>query len=281
MSPSLLDTCQTLPEILARGAERHPEQVAFTFLGDLGEERARLTFGDLAAVVEDRARRLAARHPTGARLVLALPTGPDFPVSLLAAMRAGLIPVPAPVPRPSGLGIRRLDGIVRSSTASAVITPAAPRTSLYQPRAGSLGGLPLATPEEIGDIEETREPPPVGPGDVAFLQYSSGSTGAPKGIVNLHGTVLANERMLRDAQGHGEGLVAVSWLPLFHDMGLICYLLHTLCVGGHLVAMSPLTFLKRPVRWLQAVSRYGAQSSGAPSSSFGFCVERIDEAERK
>src|SRR6185436_4782899 len=108
MSRPLLDTCQTLPEILARGADRHPEQVAFTFLDDQGEERARLTFCELAAVVEDRARRLAARHQTGARLVLALPTGGGFLVLLLAAMRAELIPVPAPVSLSSSLGIRRL-----------------------------------------------------------------------------------------------------------------------------------------------------------------------------
>ena len=119
------------------------------------------------------------------------------------------------------------------------------------------------------------------PDDVAFLQYTSGSLSQPKGVMVTHRAVLANERMIRTAFGHDESTVFCSWLPLFHDMGLVGGLLQPLYLGISCYVMTPLQFLARPQRWLQAISRYRATTSGAPNFAYDYCVDRITPEQRE
>ena len=116
---------------------------------------------------------------------------------------------------------------------------------------------------------------------LAFLQYTSGSTTAPRGVMVRHRNILANERMIQAAYGHTEATTFVGWLPLFHDMGLIGNILQPLFIGSRCVFMAPLTFLRRPLRWLSAISRYGGRTCGGPSFAYDLCVRRTRVEERQ
>ena len=139
-----------------------------------------------------------------------------------------------------------------------------------------VAGAGVAVGATTDDSDEERWPAPPSPDDLAFLQYTSGSTGDPKGVEVLHRNLVHNQEMIRRAFGQDEGSVVVSWLPLYHDMGLIGGLLQPLYVGGRCVLMSPASFLQRPARWLEAISRFGATTSGGPSFAYELCAQRID-----
>jgi len=126
----------------------------------------------------------------------------------------------------------------------------------------------VAAASDAGDWQ----PRPPRAGDLAFLQYTSGSTSTPRGVALTHANLIHNERMIRDAFGHTPDLVGVGWLPLYHDMGLLGNVLQPLFMGGHCVLMSPLAFLRRPVRWLRAITRYRATTSGAPNFGYDLCL---------
>src|SRR5262249_33606149 len=116
---------------------------------------------------------------------------------------------------------------------------------------------------------------------LAFLQYTSGSTSTPKGVMVSHGNLLANEEMIRRAFGQSEESVIVGWLPLYHDMGLIGNVLQPLYVGAPCVLMPPLAFLQSPARWLRAVSQYRATTSGGPSFAYELCAQRVSAEVRR
>ena len=120
-----------------------------------------------------------------------------------------------------------------------------------------------------------QEPALVSPDTLAFLQYTSGSTGKPKGVMVTHGNLLHNEQMIQKAFGHTSQSGVVGWLPLFHDMGLIGNVLQPLYLGIPCILMSPIAFLQKPVRWLQAISRYKATTSGGPNFAYDLCVQKI------
>ena len=249
----------TLVEMLRDRAARHPERTACVFLLDGEQEGESLTYADL----DREARRVAARLRqdglSGERALLLFPPGLAFVAAYFGCLYAGVVAVPVYPPR-SNRNLDRLQAIVADADARAVLATDEVIAGLTQhagaaPQLAALRWIACGL-DASGDGEYADAG--VAPGDVAFLQYTSGSTSTPKGVRVTHANLLCNERMLRDAFGHREGLVVAGWLPVYHDMGLIGNMLHPLFMGGTCVMMSPAAVLQRPARLLEAVSRYVA-----------------------
>jgi amino acid adenylation domain-containing protein len=275
-------SASSLVEVLRGWAVARSERTVYTFLDSRGEESGSLSFGEL----DRRARAIAAtldKHgAAGERALLLYPPGLDFIAGFFGCLYAGTIAVPAYPPRPrSG---SRLRPIAADSGARIVLTNRAAIDRLT-PLAGQVPELAAATWLATDDLpagveEEWREVRPAG-SDPAFLQYTSGSTADPKGVVVTHGNLRHNEEMIRRAFGQTESSVVVGWLPLYHDMGLIGNVLQPLYLGARAILMSPLTFLQQPARWLAAITRYRATTSGGPNFAYELCVRKIGAGERQ
>ncbi|HEX2091508.1 MAG TPA: AMP-binding protein, partial [Longimicrobiaceae bacterium] len=270
----------TLVDLLRSRAARHPERTAFTFLLDGEREGESLTY----AALEEEARRLGAllleQGLRGERVLLPFHPGLSFVAAYFGCLYAGAVGVPVVPPRRDRT-FGRLAAIAADADARAVLSTDEVVAELAPHRddAPQLRGLRWLSTRAAADASAWRDPG-IGPRDLAFLQYTSGSTASPRGVRVTHANLLANQRMLREAFGHSEGLVVAGWLPVYHDMGLIGNVLHPLYMGGRCVLMSPAAFLQRPVRWLDAVSRYGAETSGGPNFAYDLCVDRVTEEER-
>lgn len=268
-------TLDTLVHVMRARAERHPERPAIAFLGDGDNVTSSLTYGELDRTARAMAAGLQARAVPGARVLLMLDTGPDYVAAFLGCLYAGLVAVPAYPPEPKQpQALQRLLGMLADSDASLALTDSS-----------GLAGLPNAiavralTPADCRGEADAWQHPIIRTDDLAFLQYTSGSTSAPKGVMVRHRQMLANEkamatRFAMSAQDH-----VVSWLPLYHDMGLIFGLLQPFYSGLGLTLMSPQRFFERPRRWLEAIARVsGPVVSGGPDFAYRLCVERIRPA---
>ncbi|MFR9800890.1 fatty acyl-AMP ligase [Pseudonocardia sp. RS010] len=254
----------TLPEMVARRAAETPRRTAYVFLDERGAEARVLTYAEL----HERAAGVAAALPCGPgeRALLAFPQCPEFVIAFLGCLYAGVVAVPMNPPRRNR---------VQEATA-AVVADSAPAAVLTL--RSSLDALQETLPQVPAWLAVDEVGPAAGapvarrPGDLAFLQYTSGSTSAPKGVMVSHGNLAANEDMIARAFGHDEGSTVVGWAPFFHDQGLIGNLLQPLWVGAQAIVMSPMAFVRRPLLWPEAVSRYRAHTSGGPNFAFDACV---------
>jgi len=269
----------TLTAALDWHVERHGERCHVVIV-EQEDSETRLSYRDLA----ERARRAAAGlrragvRP-GERVAMMMPTGAAFLEAFLGLLYAGAVPAPIyPPTSPAQIGehLQRQAGILRNARAGMLIAgaEARPLSQLLRLQVETL--RQIVTVEELagGDDEAL---PKIGPQDVALQQYTSGSTGDPKGVVLSHANVLANIRAMGEAMAVRQTDVFVSWLPLFHDLGLIGVWLGSLYYGVPLVVMSPWRFLLRPERWLWAVHRYRGTLSAAPNFAFELCLRKIDD----
>jgi fatty-acyl-CoA synthase len=258
-----------------------------------GKERSvTLTFGELYAAAQRCAAELARRGvPAGGRVALMLPTSRAFFVSYAGILLAGAIPVPIYPPfRADRIEeyASRQSAILKNAGVCLLLTfrQAEAVARLLKPRVHSLAEV--ADAEKLIDAADKAPPPSPGAlplhltgsrarkaSDIALLQYTSGSTGEPKGVVLTHANLLANIRAIGEAVELGPSDVGVSWLPLYHDMGLIGAWLTLLHFGVPLAVMSPLAFLTRPERWLKAFQKYGGTISAAPNFAYELCVRKI------
>jgi acyl-CoA synthetase (AMP-forming)/AMP-acid ligase II len=267
----------TLPEILHERALRDPDRKAYVFLDDSGTETATLTYRELHRRSLQVAGRLVQQCRPGDRALLVFPQSADFIVAYFACLYARVVAVPVQPPRPDGPRAATLS-IVSDCTPSAVLTVNAmletARRAIDPVRA-----LPwLVADDHAGnsDFDASVTPARCSVDDMAFLQYTSGSTSVPKGVMVTHGNLMANQRMIQRAFGHDRDSTVVGWAPFFHDQGLIGNVLQPLYVGATSVLMSPLTFIRRPIGWLSAISRYRAHTSGGPNFAFDACVARAE-----
>ncbi len=263
---------------LLRWRAESPSGAGYTFLSE-GEVESRLTYREL----DRRARAIAAQllrtAAPGDRAVLLFPPGLDFVAAFFGCLYSGVIAVPA-YPPSFRKDLSRLRAILGDADPRVVLAPA--ETVAKAEAAPDLPPVPwMALAEEGADEAGDRRLPEIGPDTVAFLQYTSGSTGDPKGVVVTQGNLLANEAVIQRVFDLGADSVVVSWLPLYHDMGLIGGMLQPLYAGGSCVLMSPVSFLQRPRRWLEAISRYRGTVSGAPDFAYDLCVRRIPPAQRE
>ncbi len=275
----------TLVEALGFHAQVHPELVGIRLLGDRGATAEDLSYGTLEAEAKAYGRNLVAEgFEPGERVALMLPTCRAYFVVSMGVLMAGGIPVPIyPPARLSVLEehLRRQAVLLDNAGASVLVTipEALLAARLLRTQVPSLRSV--RTPSMRAAASGVpRALPTVGPDDIALIQYTSGSTGDPKGVVLTHRQLLANIRAMGEAARADSTDVFVSWLPLYHDMGLIgAWHAASLYFGMLSVFMSPLEFLARPATWLDAVARYSGTLSAAPNFAYESCVERVDDAE--
>ncbi len=237
-----------------------------------------ITYAALDRRVRALAAVLQARFPKGERALLLLDNDDHYVVAFFACLYARLVAVPVFPPessRPQHLA--RLAGIALDAQAACILSTAAMLRMMEAAMPGLGKMAPLAVDEvEAEWAERWRDCRPQG-NDLAFLQYTSGSTSAPKGVMVSHANLMANERAIETGFSISTADVFVSWLPLYHDMGLIGGLLQPMHRGIRLVLMTPRFFLERPLRWLEAISRHRGTVSGGPDFAYRLCLERITE----
>jgi 1-acyl-sn-glycerol-3-phosphate acyltransferase len=274
---------QTLIEVLEWHAARHPDRLHLSVLQDEATILGSLTYAELAAKAQAVARGLVTRDVVpGDRVALMLPTSIAFFIAFFGILYAGAIPVPIyPPMRLSQLEdhLRRQVGILRNAGTCLLITmPEGRRVAgLLRAQAETLAGV-----ESVADLATataaTDLPGPRSTDSVALIQYTSGSTGDPKGVVLSHANLLANIRAMGRVMDASSADVFVSWLPLYHDMGLIGAWLGCLHFAAPLYVMSPLSFLVRPESWLWAMDRFRATFSASPNFGFELCINKIPDA---
>ncbi len=290
----LVSDCRSLVELLRRRAERLPDQLAYQFLIDGQRAGPSLTYGELHRAGQAVAVRLSESAERGSRALLLYPQGIEFLIAFFGCLQAGVIPVPLPPPDAARMmrTLPRLKSVIADSQAALVLTTGELHATLHQHFDAELASLLwLATdrlvvgqvsnlPVPNGLVEKLPHVEPT-PDDVAFLQYTSGSTSTPKGVMVSHGNVLNQCRLLATAASYSASSVVAGWMPYHHDYGLIEGLLLPLFVGVPCYFMSPLSFIKRPIRWLEAISRYRVTHSQAPNFAYDLCVQKITPVQRK
>jgi acyl-CoA synthetase (AMP-forming)/AMP-acid ligase II len=279
-------TFQSLVEMLRYRAATTPTARAYTFLADGEIESDMLTYGELDARARAIAVNLIARGVRpGERAILLYPPGLDFVAGFFGSLYAGVIAVPCYPPHPSQIArsLPRLLSVVGDAGASAVLASSASgamATEIGQ-LAPVLSRIPWVVTDEcaIDDASAWRDPR-VEPASLAFLQYTSGSTSSPRGVMVSHANLLHNLAYANYVEENDASSVAVSWLPVIHDMGLIEGVLEPAFGGYPAYLMAPATFLQRPIRWLRAITRYEATNSGGPDFAYRLCTRKISAEQR-
>ncbi|HET9619983.1 MAG TPA: amino acid adenylation domain-containing protein [Kofleriaceae bacterium] len=263
-----------------------PSTIAFTFLLDGERQERQLSYAELDRLARAVAAKLQAAGATGERAVLLYPPGPEYLIAFFGCLYAGVVAVPAYPPDPSRIDrtLPRLQAIVADADARFLLTTGQLRalSAMFLAGADDLRQRTWLTTDDVAPaLADDWRAPDVTPETLAFLQYTSGSTGTPKGVMLRHQNLVANLALIRDAFAIRPGNTGVIWLPPYHDMGLIGGVLTPVIVRGlHVVLISPLMFLQRPMRWLQAVSRYRGEISGGPNFAYDLCVRKSTPAER-
>lgn len=276
-------TIFTLVNLLRQRARQQPDRTAYIFLENGETETGSLTYGELDRQARAIATTLQSLVTPGERALLLYPSGLEFITAFFGCLYAGVVAVPAYPPR-QNQRLSRLQAIVTDARAKVTLTTSGLLDNIREQfaRERELADLLcLATDRVDGEGESLWREPILSGSSLAFLQYTSGSTGTPKGVMVSHENLLHNERMVELAFGHTEKTIFVGWLPLFHDMGLIGNVLQPLYLGIPCVFMPPVAFLQKPIRWLQAISRYRATTSGGPNFAYDLCVEKITPEQRE
>jgi acyl-CoA synthetase (AMP-forming)/AMP-acid ligase II len=268
-----------MTDLLEKRAAVFPDKPAFVFLSDRETVEAELSFSCLRRRAVTIAHELLTRGGReGDRALLAFPPGLDFFAGFFGCLQARIIGVPILPPRRHG----RQDSsanILADCTARFVLTSSKFALAIRDDILArcSRENLEFVVVDETHTLGSGDIPPLPRPsrGDLAFLQYTSGSTSTPKGVMVSHGNLLENLEMIRRAFGNGEDSTFVSWAPLHHDMGLILNALQALYVGATCILMSPVSFLQRPLVWLRAISSHRAEVAGGPNFAFDLCVSRF------
>ncbi|MEY9870872.1 acyl-CoA synthetase (AMP-forming)/AMP-acid ligase II [Streptacidiphilus sp. MAP12-33] len=274
----------TFTDLVRHRVAEHPERDAYIFLHDSSDnqEPEHLTYAGLDLEARRLGSWLQGRELFGERVLMLYNHGLAFSKAFAGCLYAGAVAVPSPLPGGHGQAFSRVTGIVRDAGVRVVLTDRANVDDVTdwleaEGLSEEVECLATDTPD-YGDADAWT-PPPLGPEDLAFLQYTSGSTSDPKGVMVSHRNLLANEECLVEILGTTPGGTLGSWLPYFHDMGLIGFILQAPYQGSTLVQMSPVSFLKRPHRWLEMISEYRVEVCGGPNFAYDLCTRRITDAQ--
>ena len=272
----------TISSLLRHRARHQPHQTAYTFLCDGETEAVSLSYRELEQQVRTIAAQLQAHCIPGERAVLLYPPGLDYLCAFLGCLHAGVIAVPAYPPRPNR-SLERLQVIWADCEASVVLTTHSIWMRL-QAQVALLSGFEqlnwLVIDPKLPEPPHPWQAPQMHSKSLAFLQYTSGSTTTPKGVMISHRNLLHNLALIHQCFGHTASSRGVIWLPPYHDMGLIGGILQPLYGGFPVTLMSPLMFLQSPLRWLQIIAREGATTSGGPNFAYDLCVRKIKPEQR-
>ena len=266
--------------LLARTARRQPERTAFDFLADGERPTGGLSYAQLDLKARAIGSRLHELGLAGQRALLLYPPGVEYVAAFFGCLYAGAVAVPAYPPTRRPRSLERILGIIADCGATTALTTAEFAARLGEGMASAAGLRVLATDTVPDGYADGWADPGSAADTPAFVQYTSGSTGTPRGVVLTHGNLLANAGVTQRLFGTSEETRVVSWLPMYHDMGLIGSVLGTVYCGGSCTLMSPTAFVQRPARWLEAISSTAATASGAPDFAYQLCVERVSAEER-
>lgn len=279
---SVVRQCTTYVDVIKNRTVEKPNHVVFRFLGDGVVENKSFTYQQL----ETRSKALGAAMQEagskGDRVLLLFQPGLSYVASLYACFYSGFVAVPAYPPR-RNKGIDRVHAIIEDSGAKICLVS----QQVYNDVQGNLQGYESLSQIQwivYEDVEDSNAmefaETEIFADDVALLQYTSGSTGNPKGVMITQLNILYNSEYIRQSFGLNSSSVGVHWLPIFHDMGLIGGILQAAYVGGVNVNMPPMAFLKKPLNWLKAIEKYGGTTAGGPNFSYDYCVQKTTEEER-
>ncbi|MFM8572218.1 MAG: aminotransferase class I/II-fold pyridoxal phosphate-dependent enzyme [Pirellula sp.] len=272
----------TMVHLLRYWANTFPNKVAFYLTDGESDDETKLTYAELDHAARAIAVRILQKHAVGSRVLMLYPPGTlEFIIGFFGCLYAGCIAVPAYPPRRNRKGAR-IQGIAEDCLAALALTT---QETVNQILRDENMRSETQTMELIGTDTIDRSiaiqfsEVPILDGNLAVLQYTSGSTGQPKGVMLTHGNLIRNCEIISTLFGEHHTSIGLSWLPTYHDMGLIGGILAPLFFGATLVLMSPMTFLQRPVRWLRAISRYRATTSGGPNFAYQLCVDKVTQEE--
>ncbi|MBE9103653.1 amino acid adenylation domain-containing protein, partial [Nostoc cf. edaphicum LEGE 07299] len=273
----------TIIDILRDRSCNIPGTQAFTFLEDGETQELTLTYHELDRRSRAVAAQLQALGLSGKRAILLYPPGLDYLIAFFGCLYAGVVAIPA-YPPSNQRKTPRIQAISIDAQASIALTTTAmlPTLQSILTLLTKQGNFHWLTTDNIAQgIEDSWQQPAINQDTLAFLQYTSGSTGIPKGVMLSHGNLLHNAAVTYQMMEHSPSSKFVSWLPIYHDMGLIGGILQPLYGGFPCVLMSPTSFLQRPYRWLQAISRYKGTTSGGPNFAYELCVQRITQEQKE
>jgi 8-amino-7-oxononanoate synthase len=272
----------TIVDLLRQRAAYRPHDRAFTFLVDGENEELNITYAELDRKARALGAWLLSEGMAGKRVLLLYPSGLDFIAAFMGCLYGGAIAVPAYPPR-KNRSVERIEAIASDADASVALTTrdVLDRFDALRATAPSLEHLIWKVDSELDVSWADRwERPDIDGSTLAFLQYTSGSTGTPKGVMLSHENLLHNSLRIMQAFEITRSQSGVFWLPSFHDMGLIGGILVPLYGGKFNVLMSPVAFLQKPLRWLQAISKYRATISGGPNFAYELCVRKTTPEQR-
>lgn len=289
-APTPKSELRSVAELLQRRAAERPTQNAFVFIP---ESNAANRDGEIAwtyAELDRRARAVAAElsriAAPGERAVLVFPPGLDFIAAFFGCLYAGVLPVPATYPKPRRPS-SRLDAIVADCKPLVALTTSETLGVMQlDEQSPGVRALEWVAVDRCRSADAFQQPVARLASDAAFLQYTSGSTSQPRGVVVTHGNLLHNLELIRSgfgvprAEEDAPPVAGVFWLPAYHDMGLIGGILTPLFVGGTSYLLAPATFLQRPITWLETIARTGAAVSGAPNFAYELCARKISAEQR-
>ncbi|GAK56428.1 amino acid adenylation domain protein [Candidatus Vecturithrix granuli] len=273
---------RTFVELLRQRAEYTPKHIIYTFLLNGEQKTAYLTYQELDRQSRSIAALLQSFHAEGERALLLYPPGLEFIAAFFGCLYAGVIAVPAYPPR-NERHLSRIQTIVADAQAKFVLTirKTQEKITSWLAQYAAIASLKIIETDQIAVEEHAWREPDINGDSLAFLQYTSGSTALPKGVMVSHANLLYNSAMICERFGNSHESRAVIWLPPYHDMGLIGGILQPLYVGFPVVLMSPAAFLQRPLRWLEAISTYRATTSGGPNFAYDLCVEKTTPEQRQ
>ena len=273
----------TIPHILQYRALHTPDETAYIFLRDGDEDEERISYEELYRSALTIAGQLLASGKRGGLALMLFAPGLEFVKSLYGCFYAGVIAVPAYPPR-KNRSLDRIKTLVLNSGSEIVLTT----TDIFQSFERSFSDLEelkqmkwvcIDQPLE-GSEKELKDAVLPQPGDLALLQYTSGSTGQPKGVMVTHQNITRNLEFIRRSFSLSRKSVSVTWLPSFHDMGLIDGVIGPVYNGYPGVLIPPVAFIQKPVRWLRAITKYKGTHAGGPNFAFDHCVEGIPDEEK-
>jgi acyl-CoA synthetase (AMP-forming)/AMP-acid ligase II len=275
----------TLVGLLRMRAAERPAFRVFTFLVDGDLQETHLTCGELDRQARAIGALLQELDAPGQRALLLYAPGLEFIAGFFGCLYASVVAVPAYPPNPGRLAqtLPKFRALVNDARVSFALTTSSIRPILetFFAEDPDLRAIHwLTTNDIVPSLADRWQNPKASPDTLTLLQYTSGSTGAPRGVMLSHRNILHNQGLLLDAFEHHTADVGVGWLPLYHDMGLFGQIVQPLYAGGPVVLLSPLAFLQRPLRWLQAISRYRGTTSGGPNFAYDLCVRKITPEER-
>ncbi len=270
----------TLKDVIEQRCRLHPERAAVNFLHD-GElaTQEKLSYGELDAGARAILAQLRLCAAQGERAVLLFPAGNHFLLAFVACLYGGVVAVPVAFPGRRELDWQRVVAIVEDCGATVILSTG---THLDKVESRFKTDVPHWRGSFIDAAKACAgtgaDSAVVAPSDLAFLQYTSGSTGAPKGVMVDHANLMHNQRVIQTGYRNDASTRYVSWLPLFHDLGLIACALQSFYLGVEFIYMAPAAFLQRPMRWIEAISHFRATTSGGPNFAFELCAARYESA---